>query len=154
MAALGVLSLAVGVLLLLVEAHVPTAGVLGAAGTLAVAAGVWMLFASGDVGRAIAIPVTAGVVLVGVGIAAVGGRKAMRARRTPVRAGWQSLIGSPATVRHWSGSGGQVEVAGGLWRAELEFGYDQVPAEGESVVVEQVHGLTLTVRRREPWELS
>ncbi|MER7561105.1 NfeD family protein, partial [Nocardioides sp. NPDC126508] len=49
---------------------------------------------------------------------------------------------------------GQVELDGGLWRARMEFGYDDsVPAVGESVVVEQVRGLTLKVRRREPWEL-
>lgn len=80
--------------------------------------------------------------------------KALTARRAPVRTGTESLVGSDATVRSWTGAQGQVELDGGLWRARMEFGYDDsVPAVGESVVVEQVRGLTLKVRRREPWEL-
>lgn len=155
MTALGVVALVVGVLLIVLEAHAPTAGVLGGVGALVAAAGVWILL-SGETGRVMAIPVAAGVATVVFGVAVVAGRKAMIARRLPVRAGPQSMIGSDATVRSWAGSHGQVETAGGLWRARMEFGYGEDPAlaAGESVVVEQIRGLTLIVRRREPWELS
>ncbi|MCJ0906601.1 NfeD family protein [Rhodococcus sp. ARC_M6] len=156
MTTLGVVALLLGVLLIVVEAHAPTAGVLGGLGALIFAAGVWLLFTSGDAGQLIAIPVTAGVAVAGLGVAAVASRKVLTARHSPVRTGVQSLIGSDATVRSWAGSHGQVEMAGELWRARMEFGYEEDPAPtmGESVVVERIRGLTLSVRRREPWESS
>ncbi|RDI24054.1 membrane-bound serine protease (ClpP class) [Rhodococcus sp. AG1013] len=154
MAALGVLALVVGVLLIVIEAHVPTFGALGITGTLLSAAGVWLLFTSGGLGMEIAVPAAAGVAVVGVGAVAVTGRKVLSARREPVRTGAESMIGSEATVRSWDGGHGQVEADGGLWRARMEFGYTETPRAGESVVVEHVRGLTLSVRRREPWELS
>ncbi|EKT83966.1 NfeD family protein [Rhodococcus opacus] len=154
MTALGVLALVLGVLLIVVEAHAPTAGVLGGLGALFVGAGVWLLFTSSDTAQMIAIPAAAGVAVVGVGLAVVGGRKALAAGHAPVRTGMQSLIGSDATVRNWKGRQGQVEAAGSLWRAQTLFGDDETPTAGDSVIVEQIRGLTLTVRRREPWELE
>ncbi|AWK71839.1 NfeD family protein [Rhodococcus oxybenzonivorans] len=153
MAALGVLALILGVLLIVIEAHAPTAGVLGGLGALASAAGVWLLFTSSDTAQMIAVPAAAGVAVVGLGSAAVIGRKALSARRIPIRSGPQSLIGTDATVRSWAGRQGQVETAGGLWKAQTQFGDDEEPTAGDAVIVEQIRGLTLTVRRREPWEL-
>ncbi|NKS87371.1 serine protease [Rhodococcus hoagii] len=153
MAALGVLALVVGVLLIVSEAHVPTYGVLGVTGTLLAGTGAWLLFTSGGLGLEIALPVTLGVGVVGLGAVAVTGRKVLSARREPVRTGAQSLVGSEALVRSWDGYQGQVELGGELWRARMEFGYTETPGAGESVVVEGVRGLTLSVRRREPWEL-
>lgn len=153
MAALGVLALVVGVLLIVIEAHVPTYGALGVAGTLLAGTGAWLVFTSGGLGLEVALPVTLGVAVVGLGAVAVTGRKVLSARREPVRAGAESMIGSEATVRSWDGDHGQVEADGGLWRARMEFGYTETPHAGEPVVVEGVRGLTLSVRRREPWEL-
>ncbi|CAM2814675.1 NfeD family protein [Prescottella defluvii] len=153
MTALGVLALVLGAALIVIEAHVPTFGVLGVAGTVLSAAGVWLLFTSGGLGMEIAVPAAAGVAVAGFGVAVVTGRKVLRARREPVRTGAASMIGSEATVRSWDGDHGQVEADGGLWSARMEFGYTDTPRAGEPVVVEQVRGLTLSVRRREPWEL-
>lgn len=136
MAALGVLALVVGVLLIVIEAHVPTYGVLGVAGTLLAGTGAWLLFTSGGLGLEIALPVTLGVGVVGLGAVAVTGRKVLSARREPVRTGAQSLVGSEALVRSWDGYQGQVELGGELWRARMEFGYTETPCSGESVVVE------------------
>ncbi|WP_072688269.1 NfeD family protein [Rhodococcus marinonascens] len=150
---LGVLALVLGVLLIVIEAHVPTAGVLAGIGALFVGVGVWLLMTSSDTAQMVAIPAAAGVAVVGVGLAAVSGRKALTARHAPVRTGLQSLIGSDATVRNWAGRQGQVEAAGSLWKAQTQFGDDATPTAGDAVVVEQIRGLTLTVRRREPWEV-
>lgn len=152
MAALGVLTLVVGVLLIVIEAHVPTYGALGVAGTLLAGTGAWLLFTSGGLGLEVALPVALGVAVVGLGAVAITGRKVLSARREPVRTGAQSLVGSEALVRSWDGEQGQVEMGGELWRARMEFGYNEIPSAGESVVVEHVRGLTLSVRRREPWE--
>ncbi|MBU4615241.1 serine protease [Rhodococcus sp. GG48] len=153
MTALGVLALVMGTALIVIEAHVPTFGALGVVGTLLAGAGVWLLFTEGGLGLEVAVPVTLGVGVVGVGIAAVTGRKVLRARRTPVRSGVQSLVGSEAQVLSWDGTQGEVRLGGELWRARMEFGYTETPRAGESVVVEGIRGLTLSVRRREPWEL-
>ena len=88
MTTIGVVALLLGrglvwVLLIVVEAHAPTAGVLGALGALMIGAGVWMLFTSDGIGQLIAIPVTAGVAVVGLGVVAVASRKALTARRAP-----------------------------------------------------------------------
>lgn len=153
MAALGVLALVVGAALIVIEAHAPTYGALGVAGTLLAGAGVWLLFTEGGLGPEVALPVTLGVAVVGLGAVAVTGRKVWSARREPVRTGVQSLVGAEALVRSWDGEQGQVEMDGELWRARMEFGYTDTPRAGEPVVVEGVRGLTLRVRRREPWEL-
>ncbi|TQF65409.1 serine protease [Rhodococcus spelaei] len=155
MATFGVVAVLLGLLLILVEAHTPTSGVLGGIAVLAIGAGVWMLFLSGGAGQVVAVPIALGVAGIGLGVTAVAGRKVVTSRRAPVRGGPQSLVGSHATVSSWSGPTGQVRADGGLWSARIEFGYpdDPVPAAGESVVVEGVHGLTLTVRRPEPWEV-
>ena len=78
----------------------------------------------------------------------------------------EMTIGNPATqpgaavalhgvVRRWGESTGQVFVDGALWRArdELTEAGEEVLREGDSVVVERVNGLTLSVRRAEEWEL-
>ncbi|RVW06706.1 NfeD family protein [Rhodococcus spongiicola] len=153
MTALGVLALVTGVLLIVIEAHVPTYGALGVVGTLLAGTGTWLLFTSGGLGVEVALPVALGVGAVGLGVVAVTGRKVLSAHREPVQTGLQSLVGSEATVRQWNGDEGQVELDGELWRAQMEFGYTDTPGAGDAVVVEHVRGLTLSVRRREPWEL-
>ncbi|NKU32755.1 serine protease [Rhodococcus hoagii] len=152
MAAMGVLALVVGVLLIVIEAHVPTYGALGVAGTLLAGTGRGCCSRPRTRTRD-CTAVTLGVGVVGLGAVAVIGRKVLSARREPVRTGAQSLVGSEALVRSWDGHQGQVELGGELWRARMEFGYTETPGTGESVVVEGVRGLTLSVRRREPWEL-
>jgi len=66
-----------------------------------------------------------------------------------------ALCGRVGVVRRWSESAGQVFIDGALWRARHEWLQDDEEAfhEGESVVVERVNGLTLSVRRAEEWEL-
>jgi membrane-bound ClpP family serine protease len=49
---------------------------------------------------------------------------------------------------------GAILIAGELWRARRSWADDgHSIGEGEHVVVESVHGLTLSVRRAEEWEL-
>lgn len=155
MATIGVVAVVLGLILILVEAHAPTAGVLSGLSALLIAAGVAMLFIADGVAEVVAVPVAIGMAGIGLVGAAAVGRTALSARRAPVRSGPQGLVGHEATVSNWDGALGQVRADGGLWKARIEFGYPQSPppAAGESVVVESIHGLTLNVRRREPWEV-
>ena len=78
------------------------------------------------------------------------------ARRAPLQAGPQLLPGSIAVVRTWDGERGQVQADGGLWGARLGYREEQqdTPAPGDAVIVLAIRGLTLTVRRCEPWEVE
>lgn len=156
MATIGVVAVVLGLVMILVEAHAPTAGVLSGISALLIGAGIAMLFVAGGFAEVVAVPIAVGVAGVGLVGAVALGRTALRTRRTPVRGGPQGLVGHDATVSTWSGPTGQVRADGGLWMARIEFGNPQTPppTAGESVVVESVRGLTLGVRRREPWELS
>jgi membrane-bound serine protease (ClpP class) len=140
-----------GASLLVAEAHVVSYGVLGVAGVAMLAtAGVLAIEAAGA-GAIVALAVVLPLAAVVLGLMLVAGRKALTvSRRRPVDA----LIGSVGVVRSAIAPEGQVAVAGELWRARRSWA-DDVPelGAGEHVVVESVHGLTLSVRRAEEWEL-
>lgn len=153
---LGVAMVLAGLIVLVIEAHASSGGVLGIAGALASAAGIGLLISGSGAGTWVAIPISLLLAAIGVSAVAVGAHKAIAALRTAVRTGPNRLIGSPATVRHWSGGVGQVAADGTLWRARVELGWEREPAPvpGESVIIEKLHGLTLSVRPRQPWELD
>jgi len=157
MTALGVSLLVVGAVLILIEAHVPTLGVLGTPGVAAL--GVGAALAVGGLGGGVLLVVLATLLLVatGVGVLAVTVGKGMAVRRRAVRAGPERLIGRLGEVRGWSGAHGTVLVDGALWRARRSWCDDEEePVElqaGDTVVVERLNGLTLNVRPAEHWEL-
>jgi membrane-bound ClpP family serine protease len=154
MTALGLALLLAGAMLLVAEAHVP-AGFLGVAAGAALIGGGTIVVASLGGGAAVGVSVGIGLGLIAGGWAIVATRKAAGARRTRIQAGAESLCGRVGVVRRWSGPVGQVFLDGALWRARHEHrdldGEDL--HEGDSVVVERVNGLTLSVRRAEEWEL-
>ncbi len=154
MTALGIALLLVGAMLLVAEAHAP-AGVLGAAAGAALVAGGVILIASLGGGAAFAVPVGVGLGLLAGGWAVLFTHKAAGARRLSVKAGAESLCGRIGVVRRWSDPVGQVFLDGTLWRARHQLDDDDADVlhEGDSVVVEHVNGLTLSVRRAEDWEL-
>jgi membrane-bound serine protease (ClpP class) len=154
MTALVVALLVIGALLLVAEAHVASYGLLGVAGVLALLAGGVLAVeeAGGSVVLALALAVPVALALTALML--VAGRKALVLRRRRPRGGADGLIGCVGVVRHAPAPLGDVLVEGELWRARTSWA-DGEPAlrEGEHVVVEQVHGLTLAVRRAEEWEV-
>jgi len=154
MVALGLLALVAGVGLLVAEAHLPTAGVLGGAGVLSLAAACWLLVAEAGGGLAVALPATLIVLAVGLSAIVLTGRHVRKAGRRALHSGVARLPGSLATVRAWEGDAGQVSADGALWRARLSWPDEAAPTAGVRVVVEGLDGLTLLVRVAEPWELQ
>jgi membrane protein implicated in regulation of membrane protease activity len=77
---------------------------------------------------------------------------AIRAQKTPIRMGQESLVGRTGMVRRTvpvrsaSASTGIVQLGGEQWTAELADGEDSLP-QGTLVVVERVEGLRLIVRK-------
>jgi membrane-bound serine protease (ClpP class) len=98
---------------------------------------------------ALALPVAAGLAVYFV----VASRKALAARRLRPKGGAAGLIGRVGVVRHAPAPVGDVLVEGELWRARTSWMEEPALREGEHVVIEQVHGLTLAVRRAEEWEV-
>jgi membrane-bound serine protease (ClpP class) len=158
MTALGVSLLIVGAILILVEAHVPTLGVLGGPGVVALGAGA--VLAVLGLGGGVLIGVIAALLLAGSagGVLAVSVGKGVAVRQRRVRAGPESLIGHVGVVRRWTGQTGSVLVDGALWRARRSPLIDDSDEEdlrpGDEVVVDHLDGLTVRVRRAEEWELT
>ena len=153
MTALGIALLLVGATLVVAEAHVP-GGVLGIAGGVALIVGGVIVIAALGGGAAIAVPVAAGLGIAAGGWALLVTRKAAAARHGRIRSGTEALPGRIGVARSWTEPAGHVYVDGALWRARHDehLGEDTIH-EGDSVVVERVSGLTLSVRRAEEWEL-
>ena len=156
MTALGVSLLLVGAIMILVEAHVPTMGALGAPGVIALGAGA--VLAVLGLGGGVVLGVVAALLLAGTagGVVLVTVGKGIAVRRRRVRAGPESLLGRLGVVRSWDGSDGCVQVDGALWSARrslLDDEDDDALRAGDPVVVDHLDGLTVAVRRAEEWEL-
>jgi membrane-bound serine protease (ClpP class) len=152
--ALGVILVVFGAAFAVAEAHVP-GGVLGAIGGLCAVVGGVVLIGEAGGGTALAVPVAVGIALVVFGWTLFAMRSAAAVRRGEARTGREALCGRVGVVRQWDEPAGHVFVEGALWRAQRSWGEDDPEAlhTGDPVVVENVDGLTLSVRAAEPWEL-
>jgi membrane-bound serine protease (ClpP class) len=151
MTALILASLVAGASLLVAEAHLASYGLLGIAGVVALATGGVLAVEAAGGSLLVAIALMLPVALVLAVLVAIAGRKALAvSRRRPSN----GLVGRVGVVRQPVEPVGDVLVAGELWRARCSWDDGEPPPrEGEHVVVERVHGLTLSVRRAEEWEL-
>lgn len=156
MTAIGIALLLVGAVLLVAEAHLPTAGVVGVAGVAGVISGMALLFGEAGIAAAIAVPIALAAGAVALGFLAVASLKVTRARRGRVHGGSEGLVGQVGVVRLPPAPVGQVFVDGALWRARraIDPECDGPLGQGDAVVVEKVEGLTLAVRKAEEWELT
>jgi membrane-bound ClpP family serine protease len=156
MVAVIIVLLILGAALLVAEAHVPTRGLLGISGIGALAAGI-ALAVLDTVGTFLLVillatpfaAATAALVVVAV-------QKAYAASHRRVDCGAEGLVGHVGIVRRSLDPLGQVAIDGELWRARRSWAEDDEtpPREGDAVVVDHVHGLTLSVRRAEIWEVE
>lgn len=156
MTALGVSLLIVGAIVILVEAHLPSLGMLGGPGVLAIGAGAVLAISGLGGGLAIALIAAFLLVAIGAGAVAISVTKGMAVRRRRVRTGAEGLIGHLGVVRSWAEPTGSVLVDGALWRARRSL-TDEEESDlhaGDPVVVERLNGLTVAVRPAEDWELT
>jgi membrane-bound serine protease (ClpP class) len=143
----GVLLLVVGVAMIIAEAHLPTYGILGVSGVVALIASGLLLYDTNTSAFEVS-PVL--IVFVGLllgGSLAFATERAVRARRQPKRTGWEEMIGAVGEVREPLDPVGQIFVEGALWRAKLTDadGDRRQLDRGSRVRVESVEGLTLHV---------
>jgi membrane-bound serine protease (ClpP class) len=159
MTALGVALMVIGAIVVTVEAHVPTLGMLGGPGVIALAVGAVLAVSGLGGGIALGLVTALVVVAVSAGVLAVSLRKGLAVRGRRIKAGPEGLIGHVGVVQSWTESNGKVLVDGALWRARRSWPDEEDPDQlelhaGDQVVVERLSGLTLGIRRAEEWELA
>jgi membrane-bound ClpP family serine protease len=148
--------LALGVALVACATQVRSRGVLVTLGLTALVPGVALGIVGLDAGTVLVVALVIPTLALLLALSLAGTRKALAAGREPVRGGAEGLIGRVGVVRRPLDPIGQVVVDGELWRARRSWADDDArpPAEGDSVVIERVHGLTLAVRHADPWEVE
>jgi membrane-bound serine protease (ClpP class) len=159
MTEIGVALLVIGAIVVVIESHLPSLGMIGGPGVVAMSAGA--VLAVSGLGGGLVLGIIAAVVLAAAGacLLTLSLTKGAAVHRRRVRTGPEGIVGQIGVVRSWAESGGSVLLDGALWRARRSS-YDEERSEqlgglreGDSVVVERLNGLTLAVRRAEDWEL-
>lgn len=145
----GLIFLVTAFVLFILDIKAPTHGALTAAGVGSLIVGALVLFNSPITPQfqRVSVPLVVISSIITGGMFAVAVAFAIRAQKTPVRMGQESLIGRVGFVRQEIppfGSG-QVQLAGELWTAELAEGDESIP-KGERVEVVQVQGNRLKVK--------
>jgi membrane-bound serine protease (ClpP class) len=136
--------------LFILDIKAPTHGALTAAGIGSLIVGALVLFNTPVTPsfQHVSVPLVIGVSVVSGAIFFVIMMIAVRAQRTPIRVGEESMSGRLGTARTDLSPSGSVQVGGELWSAELDEGSTFVP-EGSRVVVVKVDGLRVIVRKAE-----
>jgi membrane-bound serine protease (ClpP class) len=124
------------------EAFVPSFGVLGIGGVVAFVLGGIILLDTDSPGFHLSVWVVLGTAMVSALFFGLIITFAVRAHRRPSVTGDVEVVGRPATVTAWQGGEGYVHVRGEEWRATS----DAPLKPGDTVTVESMQGLTLTVK--------
>jgi membrane-bound serine protease (ClpP class) len=145
----GLIFLATAFVLFVLDLKAPTHGALTIAGIGSLIVGALVLFNSPATPefQRVSVPLVVVTSLITGGVFAVALTFAIRAQKTPIRMGQESLIGRIGTVKQEipSFGAGQVQLASELWTAELAEGKDPIP-KGFRVEVVAVQGIRLKVR--------
>ncbi|MCK4976988.1 MAG: nodulation protein NfeD [Anaerolineales bacterium] len=144
----GLIFLATAFVLFFLDIKAPTHGALTAAGIVSLIIGALVLFNSPSVPsfQRVSVPlvvgtsIATGALFFGILLFAI------RAQKTPIRTGQESLIGRVGAVRFDLNPAGSVKLGGELWTAELTDQEDTAP-QGTRVEVVRVEGLKLFVRK-------
>lgn len=144
----GLIFLVTAFVLFVLDIKAPTHGALTAAGVASLIVGALVLFNSPSVPRfqRVSVPLIVGMsVATGAIFFTILGF-ALRAQRTPVRMGQESLIGRRGSARSELNPSGAVQLGGELWTAEAIPEEAPIPA-GSRVEVVRVEGIRLFVRK-------
>ena len=146
----GLLFIVTSFVLFILDIKAPTHGGLTAAGVGSLIVGALVLFNTPVTPsfQHVSVPLVVGVSLVSGGLFFVIMMIAVRAQRTPIRTGEESMIGRTGVARTELNPKGSVQVGGELWSAELEEGSPKLKV-GTRVEVIRVDGLRVIVRKTE-----
>jgi membrane-bound serine protease (ClpP class) len=131
--------------LIIAEVFVAGHGVLGVGGIASLIVGSVLLF-SGSPAISIHPAVIAGVAIFLTAFFIFAFRAVVRTHRQPPTWGSEGMVGQTAVVRTPLNPKGTVASMGELWEATMDEGSAE---PGEEVVIKEVHGLRLTVTKKE-----
>jgi len=145
----GLIFLGTAFVLFVLELKAPTHGALTAAGVVSLIVGALVLFNTPVTPefQQVSVPLVVVTSLITGGVFATALAFAIRAQKTPIRMGQESMIGRVGTVKidiPLVGTG-QVQLAGELWTAELAE-KDQTLPRGTRVEVVAAQGVRLKVK--------
>jgi len=139
----GLLLIVVGFVLFVLEAHIQSFGLLTLGGLACTVLGAMMLFESPDPALRASLGVVLPLALVTSALFAVAVGLSVKTLRSKPKTGREGMIGLRGVARSALAPKGTVEVRGELWSAVSE----EPVEEGEAVVVTEMEGLVLKVRR-------
>jgi len=139
--AVGILLLILGVAFFILEAYTPTFGLLTTGGIISMSLGAIMLYRTPDIRVSTSVWIPA-VIFFGL-FAALIAILAYRAQKAKVSTGNKGLVGEKGEVVTPLKPEGQVAVHGEIWKAISEENLKK----GEKVVVEDVEGIVIKVKR-------
>ncbi|WP_448583791.1 NfeD family protein [Thermocrinis sp.] len=141
---LGLFLILAGLLLLILELITPTFGGLAIAGLVALAIGSLVLISPDSPYGDIPLSVIATMVFATALFFLVAGRLGLKAQKRKKMTGYEELIGEEAeAITDFENGKGKVFIKGEIWNAVSK---DDIK-KGEKVLVEEVKGLTLYVRK-------
>ena len=139
----GLLLILLGGILFIVELNTPTFGLLSAGGVIAILLGSLMLMDSDDpamqISRSVLYPTMISSVLVALGTLYL----ATQSSQLKTISGEEGMVGATGVARDTLDPEGHVYVHGEIWNAVCD---GTIPA-GDAVVVEEVEGLTVKVKK-------
>lgn len=137
----GLALLALGIVLMTLEAFVPSFGVLGIGGAIAFVAGSVMLFRddAGQIGVALPVIATFAILSIGVFVGVIG--YAVKTRRNPVVSGAEELIGAVGVALEDFDGQGRIRIHSESWPARSNYPVKS----GQRVRVVSMDGLTLNI---------
>ncbi len=142
----GLALIALGLVLLVVEAFTPAFGLLALGGVVCLALGSMLLFESADPIMRVSKSAIIAISLTTAGITLFLLRSVLRAHRSKILGGKEGLVGSDGTAETSIAPKhpGQIFVHGETWNATSEEKINK----GDNVVVLEIAGLTLKVKRK------
>ncbi len=145
----GLIFMAIAFVLFVLEFNTPTYGALTAAGAASFIVGALVLFNSPGTPefQRVSVPLVVGVGIFFGLISFAVIMFAVRAFRSPVRIGQESMLGQTGTAVLFKRGAGQVQVGSELWSAEKAADSENI-RKGDSVEVVEVRGLRLVVRKK------
>ncbi len=138
----GLALIVLGIILIIAETLAPSFGALGIGGIIALVIGSIILMDTDVPGFQVSVALVGGIALASSALLLGIVGMAVRARKQPVVAGREHLMGAQGTAAEAFETTGTIHIAGELWTA-----VSSAPVQsGQSVEVTGIEGLTLHVR--------
>ena len=118
--------------------------ILGIVGAISFAIG-GKIFIDGDqTGQGVSLWLIGGMTLISLGVLSVGLKKLLSTRKNLISTGVEGMQHSTGEIIQWSGTKGEVRVAGTAWKAKSSTEY--ILKKGDEIKVVDVDGLCIIVQ--------